>query len=254
MKPFSKSYLSIIYFLLYLPLVVIIVFSFNNSKLSLIWHGFTWKWYGELFHDQNLFVITLHSISIATIASSVATLFAIIAATTFYRFSFRSKHLLKNLLYVLIVIPDLMLAIAFLLFFKYTHLQLGFWSLLIAHITFCIPFATVTITARMANMNKNLIDAARDLGANELTIYRNILIPLLLPAIIAGWLLSFTLSLDDVVISYFVSGPSFEILPLKIYSSVRLGIKPEINALCTILLIATTAIVMAAQWFLHKKN
>ena len=157
------------------------------------------------------------------------------------------------LLFILVIVPDIVLAIAFLLLFRTINVPLGFWSLLIAHITFCLPFVFVTLNSRLSSTNPFLVEAARDLGASESKIFFRVLVPLLLPGLLAGWLLSFTLSLDDVIISYFVTGPSFQILPLKIFAMVRLGVSPEINALCTLLLGFTIIIVLISQLALRKK-
>ena len=177
-----------------------------------------------------------------------------IAAVALYRYRFMGKNLLDASILILIIIPDLVLGIALLLLFSFSHFPLGFWSLLLAHISFCLPFACIIISSRLSDFNKHLIEAGRDLGASEFLLYKRLLIPLLLPSLAAAWLLSFTLSLDDVIISYFVAGPDFQILPLKIYSMVKLGVKPEINALCTILLLITFTIAVFSQFLLRKKR
>jgi len=249
-----KLYLSLLYIFLYLPILVVVCFSFNNASHSLLWHGFTWHWYGELFNDSDLAIVASHSLMIATLAASTATLIGTLAAVSLASYQFRLKKSLNQLLFSLIIIPDLVLGISLLLIFRLLEIPSGFWTLLIAHVTFCIPFAAVTIIGRMNLINKNLIEAARDLGALDFTIFYRIIVPLLWPAIVASWLLSFTLSLDDVVISYFVSGPNFEILPLAIFSMVKLGVKPEVNALCSIMLLVTLVIVIFAQRALSKKQ
>ena len=249
----KKSYLSAVYFFLYLPIVIVVWFSFNNAKRSLLWHGFTTHWYQQLFHDQNLGIITLHSLIIGMLAATVATLIGMIAAISLYRYRFFGKRLIDALILMLIIIPDLVLGIALLLLFNLSHFPLGFWSLLLAHISFCIPFACIIISTRLSSFDKHLLEAGKDLGASERIIYSKILIPLLWPALIGAWLLSFTLSIDDVIISYFVSGPDFQILPLKIYAMVKIGIKPEINALCSVLLVATLIIAIFSQWVLRRK-
>jgi len=251
-KYLQNFYLTLVYIFLYLPIVVIICFSFNISSHSLLWHGFTWHWYHVLFHDSDLAWVVVHSLTIGLLAASFGTLLGTLAAVSLFRYQFFGKSFLNGLLFILIIIPDLVFGIALLLFFTSIHLSLGFWTLLLAHITFCIPFVFVTVSSRMGILNKHFIEAGRDLGASEITIFKRILIPLLAPAILVGWLLSFTLSFDDVVISYFVTGPSFEILPLKIYSMIRLGVKPEINALCSVLLVFTLIIIVTASHFMKN--
>ncbi len=247
-------YLSAFYLFLYLPIVVVVWFSFNDAAHSLLWHGFTWEWYGQLFDDYDLAVVASHSLLVGISAATFATFIGTIAAVSLFSYQFRAKKTLNQLLLMLIVIPDLVLGISLLLLFRVMHIPAGFWTLFIAHITFCIPFACVTINSRMDLLDKNLIEAARDLGAHDFTVFRRIIVPLLWPAIVASWLLSFTLSLDDVVISYFVSGPDFEILPLAIFSMVRLGVKPEVNALCSVMLLVTLSIVIFAERALSKKQ
>jgi spermidine/putrescine transport system permease protein len=245
-------YATFVYLFLYLPICVVIIFSFNNSSRSLIWKGFTTAWYYELFQDSDTLTVAGHSLIIGILVASLATIIGTITAVSLFRYRFFGKKLLHGLLLIMIITPEIVMGISLLLLYSAIKLPLGFWSLLLAHTTLCIPFVSVTIYSRITTLDRTIFEAARDLGASDLIIFSKIIVPLLLPAIIAGWLLSFTLSLDDVIISYFVSGPTFEILPLKIYSMVRLGIKPEINALCTLLLVGTLLIVTTAQIALRK--
>jgi spermidine/putrescine transport system permease protein len=254
MNHFTKYfYLSLVYLFFYLPIAIIIIFSFNNATYSALWHGFTLQWYRELFQDQSLLIAALHSLSIGVLAASLACVMGTLAAVSLFRYVFKGKKILYGLVFVLIVLPEIVVAIALLMLFSVLDLPLGFWTLLLAHTTFCLPFVTVTVLSRMSSMDKRIFEAARILGANDYTIFKRIIIPMMWPAIIAGWLLSFTLSLDDVIISYFVTGPGFDILPLKIYSMVRLGVRPEINALCSLLLALTLILVTVAQLTLRKK-
>ncbi|MFN7097707.1 MAG: spermidine/putrescine ABC transporter permease PotC [Gammaproteobacteria bacterium] len=243
-----------IYLFFYLPIAVLIVYSFNNSSYSLVWHGFTTGWYHALFSDSGLWIAALHSLIIGTLAATFATIIGTLAAVSLYRYRFMGKGLLNGMVFILIVTPDIVMGISLLLLFSIFDMPLGFWSLLLSHITFCIPFVVVTVYSRISGMDKNIFEAAKDLGARELSIFTKITIPLLLPAIISGILLSFTLSFDDVMISYFVSGPSFEILPLKIYSMARLGVKPELNALCSVTFILTLLLVVLSQKLTRKES
>ncbi|HEY2566990.1 MAG TPA: spermidine/putrescine ABC transporter permease PotC [Candidatus Aquirickettsiella sp.] len=247
------SYLAVIYCFFYFPIILLIIYSFNNSTYSLLWHGFTLDWYKQLGDDSDLTVVALHSLEVGVLAASFATLIGTIAATCLYRYRFFGKHLLHGLLFVLIVSPDIVMGISLLILFFLLHMRLGFWTLLLSHITFCIPFVAVTVYSRLTGLDKNIFEAARDLGATDFMSFRRIIIPMLWPAILAGWLLSFTLSLDDVIISFFVTGPDFQILPLYIYSLVRLGLKPELNALCSVMFAITLFIVVAFQLVLPKK-
>lgn len=248
------SYLSLVYLFFYLPIAILIIYSFNNSQYSLLWHGFTWQWYQQLAADTDLQVVAVHSLIIGILAATIATALGTLVAVGLYRYTFYGKRLLHSLIFILIVSPDIVMGISLLILFSTLKMTLGFTTLLLSHITFCLPFVSVTVYSRIVGLDKHVFEAARDLGATDYGIFRRITIPLLWPAILAGWLLSFTLSLDDVIISYFVTGPSFNILPLQIYSMVRLGVSPEINALCTVMFGLTLIIVMASQFMLRKKR
>lgn len=249
----TSLYLTGIYLFFYIPIIVLIIYSFNEAQYSLLWHGFSFRWYHELFADSDLWIAVWHSLTLGILAASVATAIGSLAAVSLYRYQFMGHRLLYGLIFILILSPDIVMAISLLILFSVLKITLGFWSLLLAHITFCIPFVVVTVYSRMASFDEFIFEAAKDLGANDLIIFTRIILPLLWPAMLAGWLLSFTLSLDDVIISYFVTGPGFEILPLKIYSMVRLGVKPEINALCSVTFGLTMILVFLSQIILRKK-
>lgn len=248
------AYSSFIYLFLYFPIVIVMVYSFNASRYSLLWHGFSIQWYQQLLHDSDLQIVALHSLTVAVLAASCAGLLGTLAAVSLYRYQFFGKRLLHGLIFVIIVSPDIVMAISLLLLYTVLKIPLGFWTLLLSHITFCMPFVTVVVYSRVLSLDKYIFEAAKDLGASDFMTFRRIVIPLLWPAILAGWLLSFTLSLDDVIISYFVTGPDFEILPLTIFSQVRVGVKPEINALCTVILVLTLFVVTISQLALRKKQ
>jgi spermidine/putrescine transport system permease protein len=243
-----------VYFFLYFPIFILIAYSFNNSAFSSDWKGFTFIWYKKLFSMNFLLESAGNSLLTAFLSSTLATILGTLSAIALYRYPFFGKKLLYALIYVLMMLPEIVMAISFLVLFLLLQIKLGFLTLLLSHITFCLPFVIITIFTRLSGFDKHLIEAAQDLGANEYQIFRYILLPLLMPAVISGWLLSFTLSMDDVIISFFVTGPSFEILPLKIYSMVKRGVTPEVNALCTILFILTLLLVALSQWLVKEKN
>jgi spermidine/putrescine transport system permease protein len=247
-KRFAYSYLWLIYAFLYIPIFVVIIFSFNNARFSTDWNGFTLKWYDLLLNNRPLIDAAYNSLQVAVCAATLATIMGSLAALCIHRYKFTGKKLLHGSIYMLTISPDIVMGIALLIFFVSVNIELGFATLLIAHVTLAMPFVTLTVLARLSAFNENLIEAARDLGASEAKAFLHVLLPLTAPAVAAGWLLSFTLSLDDVLISFFVTGPSFEILPLKIYSMVRLGVKPDINALSAIMFSLTLVIVMLAQF------
>jgi spermidine/putrescine transport system permease protein len=250
---FSSFYLMLIYAFFYIPIIVLIIYSFNNATYSLLWHGFTWHWYQELFVNHHLWLATWNSFFLGITAATLASAIGLLATVSIYRYQFIGRNLLNSLIFILILSPEIVLGASLLILFTLLKIKLGFISLLLSHISFCIPFVIVTIYSRIVSFDKNIFEAAKDLGANDWIIFSRIILPLLWPAIFAAWLLSFTLSLDDVIISYFVAGPEFEILPLQIYSMVRSGIKPEINALCTVLFLVTLTLVVLSQLALRKK-
>lgn len=253
-KSSANAYLSLVYLFLYLPIIVLIVFSFNNARYSMIWRGFTWAWYQSLWNDSDLWIAASHSVLVGILAATLATFIGTLAAVSLYRYRFFGKQMIQGLIFVLILSPDIVLAIALLLLFTFLHIQLGFFSLLIAHITFCIPFSAMTVYGSIVSIDKNIFEAAKDLGAKEWIIFKRIIVPLLWPSLLASWLLSFTLSFDDVVISYFVAGPTFEILPLKIYSMARLGVKPDLNTLCSVIFCLTVCLIIISQLILRKRR
>lgn len=247
------SYLSAIYAFFYIPIIVLIVYSFNAAQYSLVWHGFSLRWYSELFADTDLWVAVWHSLVLGVVASTVAMWIGLLTAVSLFRYDFRGRQFLSGLIFILILSPDIVMGISLLILFSLINISLGFWSLLLAHITFCIPFVVITVYSRIVSFDEYIFEAAKDLGATDSMIFMRVILPLLWPALLAGWLMSFTLSLDDVIISYFVAGPSFEILPLKIYSLVRLGVKPEINALCAVTFAVTLLLIILSQLVLRKK-
>lgn len=249
----SRSYLTAIYLFFYIPIIVLIIYSFNSSQYSLIWHGFSWRWYQELFADYDLWIAVWHSLLLGFFAATIATGIGTLAAVCLYRYQFLGRKALYGLIFILILSPDIVMGISLLILFSIIKISLGFWSLLLAHITFCIPFVVVSVYSRIVSFDHYIFEAAKDLGATDTMIFTRVILPLLWPAMLAGWLLSFTLSLDDVIISYFVAGPDFEILPLKIYSMVRLGVKPEINALCCVTFLLTLLLIILSQLALRKK-
>lgn len=254
MRIIKNAYQALIYLFLYLPILVVAGYSFNNSERSLRWHGFTSKWYTELIHDSSLLTVAWHSIVIALLAATMATIIGTLTATALNKYQFKGRKLLTSMIYLLVIAPDIVLAVALLMLYNVCHIPLGFWSLLLAHISFCMPFVAIMVGAKFKSLDKDLVEAAKDLGANDSTVFLKIMLPLLMPALIAGWLMSFTLSLDDVIISFFVTGPGFEILPLRIYSMARLGVSPELNALCTLMFLITLMTITLSQLLFGRRR
>ena len=252
MKLLKFSFISSIFIFLYTPIAILVVNSFNDSKYGYEWKGFTWKWYEKLFENEALTQAFFNSLLVAVLAASASTIIGTLMALALYRYKFPLKGTASGLLFVLMMSPDIVLAITFLVIFIALGIELGFWSLLIAHITFCLPFVVITVYAQLKGFDKYLLEAAQDLGASESRIFRSIILPLISPAIIAGWLLSFTLSLDDVIISSFVTGPSFEVLPIRVFSMVKVGVSPEVNVLAALLLVISLTLVTVASLLIRK--
>lgn len=253
-RALSYGYLVFVYLFLYVPIVVLVVYSFNDTKFSTNWQGFTLSWYGKLLTDGPLMEAFANSLIVAVTSSTIATVLGTLAAFAIYRYRFIGRKISFSFIYVSMMSPDIVMGISLLMFFILVGLSIGATTLLLAHITFCLPFVVVTVYARVSGFDSHIIDSAKDLGATELGMFRHVVMPMLMPAIIAGWLLSFTLSLDDVVVSFFTTGPSFEVLPLKIYSMVRLGIKPEINALSAVMFFVSLVTVTMAHLMIAKEN
>lgn len=248
------GFMTAIYAYLYIPIIILIVNSFNSSRFGINWQGFTTDWYSLLMNNDSLLQAAQHSLTMAIFSATFATLIGSLTAVALYRYRFRGKPFVSGMLFVVMMSPDIVMAISLLVLFMLLGVQLGFWSLLFSHITFCLPFVVVTVFARLKGFDVRMLEAAKDLGASEMTILRKIILPLAMPAVAAGWLLSFTLSMDDVVVSSFVTGPSYEILPLKIYSMVKVGVSPEVNALATILLVFSLVLVIASQVIARDKT
>lgn len=248
------SYLSGVLLMLYLPIFILIVNSFNESKYGKHWTGFTFKWYEKLYSNTELMNAAGHSVLIAVIGSTMATIVGTLTAVALYRYQFKGKAVLSSMVFVSMLIPEIELAIALLIIFILLGIQLGFWTLLISHTAFCMPFVIVAVFSRLKGFDIKMLEAARDLGASDWQVFKKIILPLALPAVASGWLLSFTLSLDDVIVSAFVTGPSYEILPLKVYSMVRVGVSPEVNAISTTLLVVSLTLVGISQLLLRERK
>lgn len=245
-------FMFVVYAYLYIPIAILVTNSFNDDCYGLTWKGFSWKWYERLFSNDTLIQAAIHSITIAFFAATAATIIGGLTAIALYRYRFRGKQAVSGMLFIVMMSPDIVMAVSLLALFMIVGINLGFWSLLLAHITFCLPYVVVTIFSRLKGFDAKMLEAAKNLGAGEVTILRKIIFPLALPAIVSGWLLSFTISLDDVVVSSFVSGVSYEILPLKIFSLVKTGVTPEVNALATIMIILSLALVILSQVVARK--
>lgn len=236
-----------VYAFLYVPLAVVVIFSFNDSQLNAAWVGFTTDWYAKLFQNEEMLAAAANSLSIALLSSTLATVLGAMAGIAMHRYRFRW---LPPLVLTPVAMPEILLGVSLLLFFRQVlDLTLGFFSILIAHITFSIGFVAVIVRARLAGMDESLFEAARDLGATPWATFRRVTFPLILPALVAGFLMSFTLSIDDFVITFFVAGVGVTTLPLQIYSMIKVAVTPEVNAVSTLLMALTLTLVLIASRF-----
>lgn len=247
-------FMFVVYAYLYIPIIILVTNSFNEDRYGLSWKGFSWNWYERLFNNDTLIQAAFHSVTIAFFAATLATIVGGLTAIALYRYRFRGKQAVSGMLFIVMMSPDIVMAVSLLALFMVVGISLGFWSLLLAHVTFCLPYVTVTIFSRLNGFDARMLEAAKDLGASEVTILRKIILPLALPAVVSGWLLSFTISLDDVVVSSFVSGVSYEILPLRIFSLVKTGVTLEVNALATIMIVLSLGLVILSQLVTRKNN
>jgi putrescine transport system permease protein len=238
---------------IYLPIVLLIVWSFNASRLVTVWGGFSTRWYGSAFANQQLMDAAWITLRIGLLSATAATVLGVLAAVALAKVGgFRGRTLFSSMIYSPLVMPEVILGLSLLLLFVAVGFDRGFWTVTLAHASFTLSYVTVAVHARLVTFDKALEEAARDLGAPPWKAFLTVTLPNIAPAVVAGWMLAFTLSLDDLVVASFTSGPGATTLPMRIYSQVRLGVSPEINAVCTLLigLVAVGVIIwsLAMRW------
>ncbi|MEZ5778420.1 MAG: ABC transporter permease subunit [Paracoccaceae bacterium] len=245
---FNATSLTLGFAFLYLPMIILIIFSFNSSKLVTVWAGFSTKWYGTLFHNEAFLSAAWVTLKVAVLSSTIATVLGTMAAYVMVRGGrFAGRTLFSGMIYAPLVMPEVITGLAMLLLFIAIGLDRGVFTIVLAHTTFTMCYVSVVVSSRLITFDKSLEEAALDLGCTPFDAFRSVTLPIIAPAVISGWLLAFTLSLDDLVIASFAAGPSSTTLPMKIFSSVRLGVSPEINALSTIMIgIVTVGVVTAS--------
>ena len=233
---------------LYLPILLLVLFSFNDSRLVTVWGGFSLRWYGELLNNELLLDAAWVTLRIAVVSATFALVLGTLAAITLVRFGrFRGKALFSGMIFAPLVMPEVITGLSLLLLFVSLNWQRGFWTVAIAHTTFATAYVAVVVQSRLLTFDVMLEEAAMDLGATPLKTFFVVTLPVIAPALISGWLLAFTLSLDDLVIASFTTGPGATTLPMRIYSQVRLGVTPEINAISTVLIAGVTIGVLIAS-------
>lgn len=240
---------------LYVPILLLIIYSFNGSRLVTVWGGFSTRWYRGLLDNQQLLDAAWVSLKVGVVSATVATVLGTLAALALVRAGpFRGRTLFGGMVYAPLVMPEVVTGLSLLLLFVAVGLDRGFWTVAIAHITFTMCFVAVVVQSRLVTFDRSLEEAALDLGARPLRVFFSITLPIIFPAVAAGWLLAFTLSLDDLVIASFTTGPGATTLPMRIYSQVRLGVTPEVNAISTIFIAVVTCAVLAASLALKRRQ
>ena len=241
-------YLGVVLALMYVPILLVIVYSFNESKISSVWGGFSLKWYEELFRDRDMFQALGNTLILGVASSFAAGAIGTLGAYGMSKVNFRSKGAVEYLSTLPIMVPEIILGMVFMAFFSLLGIPFGMGRLILAHTAFCIPYVFMLVKARLVGMDKSLSEAALDLGASPARVFFDITLPLTMPAIASGMLLAFAMSIDDVIISIFVTGVDVNTMPIKIYTQLKTGVTPEINALCTLLFLASLLLCGLAAW------
>ena len=240
----SRFYLGLIFVLMYLPIAVVIVFSFNESKFPVRFTGFSLKWYQELFSDSAMIEALGNSLFLGVVSCFVSAVIGTLGAVGLSRIHWKTKGILEYISILPLMIPEIILGMVLMAFFYMMNLPFGMLTLLIGHTVFCVPYILMEVKARLAGMDPSLEEAARDLGAGPFRAFWDIILPLIMPAVMSGSLLAFAMSMDDVVISIFINGPRLSTLPIKVYTQIKTGVTPKVNALCTIMLAVTLLILL----------
>ncbi len=251
-KPLSMLYACLIYAFLYIPIIVVIIYSFNTSKRNITFEGFTLDWYAKMINNEQLMQAFYNTIIVALVSTAISVVIGTLCAVGLYKFEFKLKQLISDALYIPIVIPELVMGIGLLMFFSMLDMPMNMGTLIISHVTFSMPFVVITVRARIAGFDKSIEEAAKDLGANEFRTFMRVTLPMIAPGVISGGMLALTMSLDDVVVSYFTAGPDSQTLPLKILGMVKKGVSPDVNALSTLMIIGTVAVMIISQIIQNK--
>ena len=243
----SGIYLGVILALMYIPIVLVIVYSFNKQKISAVWGGFSLDWYRVLFHDQQMMGALWNSLKLGISSCLISGVIGTLGAVGMTKGRFRTAGAIESIATLPIMIPDIILGIAFLTFFSFVGIPYGMPAMIIGHCTFCIPYIFINVRTRLLGIDPSIEEAARDLGADGGRVFWDITLPLIAPGILSGMLLAFAMSLDDVIISFFLAGPTSTTLPVRVYSQLKTAVTPEINALCTLTMGVTFCIVIVSQ-------
>ena len=252
-KYFKIIFIILVFIFLYLPIGVLIAYSFNSGQTNLIFENFSFKWYLNIFKNTDLVNAFLNTLLVAVTSTIISTVIGTISAYGLYKFDFPFKKLINSLVYIPIVIPEIVLGISLLSIYTLMKLELSIYSIILSHIAFSIPFVVVNVKTTLTSQTLTYEEAAKDLGASNFTIFKKIIMPIITPGIVSGATLVFTLSMDDVVVSYFTAGPGSNTLPLYIYSIMKSGITPDVNALTSILLVITFVTLISITLIQSRK-
>ena len=245
---FDTTILTICFAFLYIPILILVIYSFNASKLVTVWGGFSLHWYQSMWSNEGLMDAAWITMRVAVLSATIGTILGTLAALSLTRFArFPGRMLFSGMIYAPLVMPEVITGLSLLLLFVSIGVDRGFWTVVIAHTTFTMCYVAIVVQSRLLTFDRSLEEAALDLGCPPVKTFFRITLPLIMPAVVAGWMLAFSLSLDDLVIASFTTGPGATTLPIKIYSQVRLGVTPEINAICTILIALVTIGVICAS-------
>ena len=245
---------ALIYVFLYAPILVLVFFSFNSTRNTQVWTGFSTQWYGELIRDGSVLDAFKLSLTVGLTATAIATVIGTLTALALSRHDFRGKSFADSAIYAATVMPEIVVGVSLLVFFVAATIPLGIVTIIIAHVAFCISFVTIVVRARLSGMDRSVEEATQDLGASPVQTFLRVTLPLILPGVMAGALLAFTLSFDDFVITFFVSGVGSSTLPLKIYSMIKFGVSPVINALSTVVIAATMILILGGGRILTRRE
>lgn len=249
----KNLFIFLVFLFLYLPIITLIVFSFNTSPLNILFEGFTLEWYGKLFSNTTLLEALKNTIIVSIVSTGISTFIGTLAAIGLQKYNFVGKNFINKLLYVPVVIPEIVLGISLLSVYTLLKLNLGLGTLIVSHIAFSIPFVIISVRTVLNSTNLQIEEAAHDLGANDFKTLTNVIIPEIMPGIISGATLAFTLSLDDVIISYFTAGPGSNTLPLQIYAMIKTGITPDVNALTTLMILVIMTVLIISSLIQVRK-
>jgi len=253
-KWISNLMIGLVFLFLYMPIIVLIIFSFNNTKLNILFEGFTLEWYKVIPTNIELLIALKNTLIVAITSTLISTIIGTISAIGLHKFNFKGKNLINEILYIPIVMPDIVIGISLLSIYTLMNFSLGMMTLIVAHIAFSIPYVIVSVRSSLQSMNKELEEVSSDLGANSIQTFFKVTLPSIAPGIYSGLLMAFTLSMDDVVISYFTSGPDSNTLPLYIYSMIKSGVTPDVNAMFTIIIVIALIVLTIYSLKTFKKR